>query len=450
MYSSKENAPGNATADNSFTYTYDAENRIRSADVGGTYYCYIYDGNGLRVEKATASSSACSSPTAYELYWRNIAGNTIAETDGSGSTSNSSYNEYVFFAGRRIAQSNPSSGDVNYYFVDHLGSTRVVTDATGTACWEADYYPYGQEKTPAGFSDTCSTHYKFTGYERDPETDPGNGTGNDYAFARYYSPRLGRFLSADPLDGDASDPQTLNKYAYVRNNPVNLTDPTGMDPTSDFLPCYPGAICQNVIATNGGPGPNPSDYIDGLGATWFMVDFPVCGSGGYGSSQCWVSHVPWTIKPPPKPSQVNAPKGQPQTTIRAANAKDHLQCAADYADSVSPAQPQQINNKTASAVVNGTIGAVFGNIVSGVVHAGMSFFGGSMSSSDVVSIVLSGPAMGVPLPSSAPAGLKGVVGVLTDAAEGVGGLTANIATGVVDGKLAYDLVTFGIGVAKCP
>jgi RHS repeat-associated protein len=123
-------------------------------------------------------------------------------------------------AGRRIAQSNPSSGDVNYYFVDHLGSTRVLTDATGTACWEADYYPYGQEKTPAGFSDTCSTHYKFTGYERDPETDPGNGTGNDYAFARYYSPRLGRFLFADPLDGDANDPQTLNKYAYVVSGPA--------------------------------------------------------------------------------------------------------------------------------------------------------------------------------------------------------------------------------------
>jgi hypothetical protein len=85
----------------------------------------------LRVMKAN-DSSCTGSPTVDILYWRNIAGQTIAETDGSGSTSNSAYNEYVFFAGRRIAQSNPSSGNVYYYFVDHLGSTRVVTTASGS------------------------------------------------------------------------------------------------------------------------------------------------------------------------------------------------------------------------------------------------------------------------------------------------------------------------------
>ena len=87
----------------------------------------------------------------------NIAGQTIAETDGTGSTTNSAYNEYVFFAGRRIAQSNPASGNVYYYFVDHLGSTRTVTNATGTPCYEADYLPYGYENTPSGFTNTCST-----------------------------------------------------------------------------------------------------------------------------------------------------------------------------------------------------------------------------------------------------------------------------------------------------
>ncbi|HVB99082.1 MAG TPA: hypothetical protein VNJ12_07095, partial [Candidatus Dormibacteraeota bacterium] len=96
---------GNNTADTVNTYTYDAENRIESADVGGTYYCYIYDGNGMRVAKATASSSACSSLTVYELYWRAVSGDTIAVSDGSGSTTNSSYHEYIFFAGRRVARS---------------------------------------------------------------------------------------------------------------------------------------------------------------------------------------------------------------------------------------------------------------------------------------------------------------------------------------------------------
>ncbi len=149
-------------------------------------------------------------------------------TRPTGSTTNASYNEYVFFAGRRIAQSNPSSGNVYYHFVDHLGSTRVVTTAIGTACYEVDYLPYGTENTPAGFTNTCSTRYRFTGYERDLETAYGTSSGNDYAFARYYNSRLGRFMSADPLDGDISDPQTLNRYSYVRNNPVNRIDPSGL------------------------------------------------------------------------------------------------------------------------------------------------------------------------------------------------------------------------------
>jgi RHS repeat-associated protein len=67
-----------------------------------------------------------------------------------------------------------------------------------------------------------TTNYKFTGYERDAET------GLDYAFARYYSSRLGRFMSTDPLAGDLTDPQSLNRYAYVYNNPSNNADPSGL------------------------------------------------------------------------------------------------------------------------------------------------------------------------------------------------------------------------------
>jgi RHS repeat-associated protein len=65
--------------------------------------------------------------------------------------------------------------------------------------------------------------HKFTGKERDAET------GNDYLEARFNSSTLGRFMSPDPLGGHQEDPQTLNKYVYVRNNPLILTDPTGLD-----------------------------------------------------------------------------------------------------------------------------------------------------------------------------------------------------------------------------
>ncbi len=65
--------------------------------------------------------------------------------------------------------------------------------------------------------------YKFTGKERDAES------GLDNFGARYDASSLGRFMTPDPLGGHIIDPQTLNKYAYVRNNPLNLTDPTGLD-----------------------------------------------------------------------------------------------------------------------------------------------------------------------------------------------------------------------------
>ena len=248
---------GNMTNDAVHTYTFDAENRVIAAASGA--YCYVYDGDGLRVAKKTPQAGyTCGltwghNPVTYEMYWRDTAGDTIAETDGTGSTSNSSYNEYIFFDGQRIAQSNPNSGTVNFYFADQLGSTRMVTSSSGSPCYKADFLPYGTENTPASFTDTCSTNYKFTGYERDSET------GLDYAFARYYNSRLGRFMSTDPLAGDITDPQTLNRYAYVRNNPVNFTDPSGMwlcAPDNESY-CVPSS-CEDLGLFCGGPRPGGS------------------------------------------------------------------------------------------------------------------------------------------------------------------------------------------------
>jgi RHS repeat-associated protein len=68
---------------------------------------------------------------------------------------------------------------------------------------------------------------RFTGKERDSET------GLDYLGARYYGSTMGRFLSPDPFGGHREDPQTLNKYNYVANNPLSRTDSTGLDFTLD-------------------------------------------------------------------------------------------------------------------------------------------------------------------------------------------------------------------------
>lgn len=189
-----------------------------------------YDGDGLRVAKKSGAASDCTGGTVVKLYWRSLAGDALAESDGSGSTTNSASNEYVLFAGRRVGSRN-GAGAIFYWFADQLGSTRSITtgngpgQTSGQLCYDADFTPYGQEIQHSEHlqTGTCPPNYRFTGYEYDIET------GLDYAFARYYSPNLGRFSSTDPLGGSIGNLQSHNAYAYVANNPMNLTDPMGLD-----------------------------------------------------------------------------------------------------------------------------------------------------------------------------------------------------------------------------
>lgn len=101
---------------------------------------------------------------------------------------------------------------------DHLGSIRLETDATGAVVATHDFLPFGEEIQAIRAFNT----HMFTGHERDRET------GLDYMFARYYRPSEGRFRSMDPLLGPSYDPPSQNRCAYVRDNPLNLTDPKGL------------------------------------------------------------------------------------------------------------------------------------------------------------------------------------------------------------------------------
>jgi RHS repeat-associated protein len=139
----------------------------------------------------------------------------LVETDAAGNNPA----EYIFFGRKRIARRDPD-GAVLYYFADHLGSSRVVTNATGTVVDESDYYPFGGERIVVN---NDSNPYKFTGKERDSET------GLDYFGARYDSSSLGRFMSADPSIESVvlRNPQSWNRYTYTLNNPLRYIDPNG-------------------------------------------------------------------------------------------------------------------------------------------------------------------------------------------------------------------------------
>ena len=112
-------------------------------------------------------------------------------------------------------------GSTLYYVLkDHLGSASVLTNASGGIVTGADtrYYPFGE----ARFSTSSMiTDKLFTGQRQIAEL------GIYHYGARFYSPKVGRFLSADTVTPDAANPQSLNLYSYVLNNPLRYTDPTG-------------------------------------------------------------------------------------------------------------------------------------------------------------------------------------------------------------------------------
>jgi RHS repeat-associated protein len=152
---------------NNGAYVYDAENRIKTT-AGVTY---TYDGDGYRVMKSNGT-----------IYW---GPGPLAESDLNGGIQR----EFVFFNGKRTARLDLPSGLAHYYFSDELGSTDLVTNATGGIENESDYYPYGGEQVIT--QTLANQNYKFTGKERDAES------GLDDFGARYYGSALGRFLTPD-------------------------------------------------------------------------------------------------------------------------------------------------------------------------------------------------------------------------------------------------------------
>ncbi len=205
-------AAGNLINDGIHTYTYDPEHRITAIDGGTT--TYEYDAEGRRVEAVKSG--------VWTDFYHGLGNHVTAEFTAAGYG-----NRYMYFDDRLLAQYvNGSSGSTYFVHADHIGSTRLMTTYSQTQGQNQqvfdsmDYLPFGEQI--AGGSGT--TH-KFTGKERDGET------GNDNFGARFYASTMGRFLSPDPSGinlADLNDPQQLNLYSYVRNNPLRFTDPYGL------------------------------------------------------------------------------------------------------------------------------------------------------------------------------------------------------------------------------
>ncbi len=188
------------------TIIYDYDNRPVSVTAGGVTTTFLYDGAGARARK---TSNGVSTVYIGKLY----------ENTPDGCV------KYFFAGDQRIAMRD-ATGALFYYHTDHLGSSSVVTDAGGNLVERLAYFPYGQTRSNTGTKDV---HHKFTGQELDAET------GLYFYGARYYDPLLGRFIQPDTIVPNLRNPQDLNRYSYVSNNPVNYIDPTGHSWFSKFL-----------------------------------------------------------------------------------------------------------------------------------------------------------------------------------------------------------------------
>jgi RHS repeat-associated protein len=150
---------------------------------------------------------------------------------------------YVYLGGQLLATTSGIDGtETRFHHPDRLG-TRLVTDAGGTVVSEQFSLPFGnmQPFTSVPGGENPYQHptlgnpskKRFTSYDR------SDATGLDYAVNRFYSPQQGRFTQVDPIGmgaAELADPQSLNLYAYVENDPINSSDPLGLDGTIVFRP----------------------------------------------------------------------------------------------------------------------------------------------------------------------------------------------------------------------
>lgn len=183
---------------------------------------YFYDHKGGRIKKIEYAEDGSNTTTYY------IDKNFVRVVNSSGS-----YDTVFYYEGSALVARKDSNGEKYFYHPDHLGSTNLVTDEKGDVVEETHYLPFG-EVLEGGDS-----RYLFTGQEKDKETSL------NYYGARYYDSFSRHFTQPDTIIQNVYDPQSLNRYAYARNNPVKYVDPSGNIPLL-AIPFIIGAISAGI------------------------------------------------------------------------------------------------------------------------------------------------------------------------------------------------------------
>ncbi|MGI6249741.1 MAG: RHS repeat-associated core domain-containing protein, partial [Anaerolineaceae bacterium] len=219
--------------DVTWTYTYGAQNQLIEIKKGAQVVSsYGYDGDGNRVWSKDFEGYQAGYPKTTYYVGNYYEYQVTGKPSGSGSSSGTSCSQpnclymplvmmsdiirtsYYYADGQRIAMK--KNGVVSYIYGDQLGSVSAVADGNGNLISETLYHPWGTTRYAQG---TSPTDYGYTGQMKE---------GDIYFYnARWYDPQLGRFMQADTLVPPTQGTQGFDRYAYVNNNPMRYTDPSG-------------------------------------------------------------------------------------------------------------------------------------------------------------------------------------------------------------------------------
>ena len=205
-YDNNGNTTSKTDSTGTTNYAWDFENRLTSVTLpgsGGTV-TFAYDPFGRRIKKATSSTTSIF---AYD------GDNLIEETNSSGAA----VARYEDTQNIDEPLAMLRSATTSYYHADGLGSVTSLSNAAGSLAQTYTFDSFGKQ---TGSSGLLTNPFQYTARESDTET------GLYYYRARYYDASAGRFLSEDPIGLIGG----VNKYQYVRNQPLILTDSTGLCP----------------------------------------------------------------------------------------------------------------------------------------------------------------------------------------------------------------------------
>ena len=199
---------------------YDAGDMVVESKVGSVRAVHLYTASDERL--ATIGITDTNVRQGSDWTIRDLSGKVLRRFKQPTATAQWLWDEdSIYRDGQLLAAEVATQEHTLHFHPDHLGTPRLITGNGGAEVAVRDFHPFGEEITVPD-----PERMTFTGHERDSES-------LDYMHARYYAMQWGRFLSVDPTwdSADLGKPQTWNRYTYVTNNPVNLTDPDGKCPT---------------------------------------------------------------------------------------------------------------------------------------------------------------------------------------------------------------------------